>query len=104
MTKLSCTADTCSYNQDQSCCKSDIMIHGQDAQSSETTSCASFTERREGASNSMRTPNESLDVGCVASNCVHCEDDCKCTADTIGISGSNATHSRDTECSSFRTK
>lgn len=101
MTQLKCSAQTCMYNQDQYCCKGDIMVEGRDAKEASGTCCASFRERMEGsARNAMEHPSRNIDVDCEATQCVHNED-CKCAAKSISIAGSHACNCRDTECAEF---
>ena len=37
MTKLECSVDNCMYNEDQCCCKGDILITGKDAKNTSET-------------------------------------------------------------------
>lgn len=104
MTQLKCSAQTCMYNEEQYCCKGDIMVEGRDAKEPSGTCCASFRERGEGsATNSMEHPSRNIDVDCEAVQCVF-NDDCKCSAREIGIAGSHACECEDTECASFECK
>ena len=101
MTQLKCSAQTCMYNEDHYCCKGDIMVEGRDAKEPAGTCCASFRERiGETTSNSMAHPCREIDVDCEAVQCCF-NDDCKCSADEIGIAGSHACQCDDTECASF---
>lgn len=102
MTQLKCSAQTCIYNKDHYCSKGDIMVEGKDAKEPSGTCCGSFRERtRENASNTVGHPSRTIDVDCEAVKCIF-NDDCKCTADEIGIMGSHACDCQDTECGSFR--
>lgn len=105
MTQLKCSVKNCMYNDndDQLCSKGDIMIGGQSATASNETRCESFQERRSSATNSVGSPRESIKVGCKAENCVFNEA-CKCSAQEIGIAGSNACNCTETECASFECK
>ncbi len=101
MTQLKCSAQTCMYNEDRYCSKGDIMVEGRDAKDPSGTCCASFRERNENtARNSMEHPSRNIEVDCEAEHCVFNEE-CKCTAREIGIAGSHAAQSEDTECASF---
>lgn len=42
MAQLTCGAQACSYNQDNCCCKGDIMVGGKHAECCENTCCESF--------------------------------------------------------------
>lgn len=101
MTQLKCSAQTCMYNEDHYCCKGDIMVEGRDAMEPSATCCGSFRERTgENTTNAMEHPSRMIDVDCEAEKCVF-NDDCKCTAQEIGIAGSHACNCQDTECASF---
>lgn len=100
MTKLQCMVTSCYYNEDKLCSKGDIMVDGKNAKDAGGTCCSSFKERTTGASNSMRSPKNEIEVDCKACNCVHNED-CKCAADHIGIAGNNACQCQETECMTF---
>lgn len=102
MTQLKCSVRSCMYNDNEGnlCSKGDIMIGGKSATASNETRCESFEERRGSASNSVGSPSEKIEVGCKAENCVFNEE-CKCSAQSIGIAGSNAYSCAETECASF---
>ena len=102
MTQLKCSVRSCMYNENEGnlCSKGDIMIGGNSATASNETRCESFKERRGSASNSVGSPSEKIEVGCKAENCVFNEE-CKCSAQSIGIAGSNACSCAETECASF---
>lgn len=100
MTKLSCSATTCLYNQDRYCCKGDIKVEGQSAKKMQDTCCGSFKEREDSMTNSMGHACREIDVACEACSCVH-NDNRKCSADQIGITGPNACKCTDTECHTF---
>ena len=101
MTQLKCSAQTCMYNEDHYCCKGDILVEGRDANEPAGTCCSSFREREENRMrNAMEHPSRSIEVDCEAVKCVF-NKDCKCSAKEIGIAGSHASNSYDTECASF---
>lgn len=101
MTKLECSVKNCIYNEEPYCCKGDIMVEGRDAKNTSETSCGSFRERTEqSGSNSVGHKSESIDIDCEAVKCIYNED-CKCSANRIGIVGGHATKSMDTQCASF---
>ncbi len=101
MTQLKCSAQTCMYNEDQYCCKGDIMVEGKNAKEPSGTCCASFRERTEGSMrNAISHPSRNIEVDCEAKDCVY-NDSCKCTAESINIAGSHACHCGDTECARF---
>lgn len=102
MTNLDCSVASCLYNQSQCCCKGDIRVEGKDADSPQGTCCGSFREKKgDSYTNVAGDPSRSVHVACDAVNCVY-NADYKCSADTIGISGSNACDCKQTECASFR--
>ncbi|GHU44728.1 hypothetical protein FACS1894111_12440 [Clostridia bacterium] len=100
MTKLSCTAGNCSYNQEKYCCKGEIVVEGTVANESKNTCCGSFKERKENTSNAVLHPSQSIDVDCEAKKCGFNEN-CKCTAKQIGIAGAGAARCEETACASF---
>lgn len=101
MTQLKCSVRNCTYNADELCAKGDIMVGGKSATASNETRCESFKERTESASNAVGDSGyENIDVGCMATECVFNEER-KCSAEEIGIAGSNACSCAETECASF---
>lgn len=100
MTQLKCSVETCMYNDNRLCAKGDIMVGGQNAASPNETRCDSFKERTGSTSNSVNSGEKNIQVGCKAENCVFNEE-CKCSAEEIGIAGSNACSCAETECASF---
>lgn len=104
MTRLNCSVQSCNYNKEQSCCKGDIMVEGKEAAETRSTCCGSFRERSgDSYSNSVMMPNKNIKIDCEAEKCVF-NQDYRCSADEIGISGSNACHCEETECASFQTR
>lgn len=100
MTQLKCSVKNCMYNDEQLCSKGDIMIGGQDASKPNETRCESFRERTGSMTNSVGHPSREIEVGCQATNC-RFNENCKCSANEIGIAGSNACSCAETECASF---
>lgn len=47
MTNLDCAVTNCLYNSEKCCCKGDIKVQGQAAESISETCCGSFVERKE---------------------------------------------------------
>lgn len=104
MPLLSCTARTCVYNSDEYCSKGDIQVDGERATTVDETCCKSFKERtHESAANSRGCGCETIDVDCTAQQCVFNEQK-KCKADKITITGAAACRKDDTKCGSFREK
>lgn len=101
MTKLECSVKNCIFNEEPYCCKGDIMVEGKNAKNTSETCCASFQERsNDSGKNAVGHKSENIDIDCEAVHCIHNED-CKCSANRIGIVGGNATESCDTQCASF---
>lgn len=101
MPYLDCVVTNCLYNEDKCCCKSDILVEGKDAHTTEQTCCGSYAKRREGeATSAAKCVDKETDVCCEACKCVF-NDNRKCTAEHIGIAGSQACHCKETECASF---
>lgn len=109
MTKLECSAVTCRYNDDELCAKGAIHVKGNDARTMCDTCCGSYERKEhEGVSNGYydscgcrETGKSSIQVGCEAKKCCY-NDEGRCAADQIGISGYDASHPEETECASFR--
>ena len=104
MTQLDCTVSSCMYNKDNYCSKGDIVIGGRSASCNSETSCESFRERNgQGACNSTGHASAVVDVDCEAEKCRY-NNNCKCSAGHIGISGGQACSCKETECASFTCK
>ena len=102
MPYLVCSASTCVYNKGQCCSKGDITAGGREAETSRETCCESFRERTGGqAVSSMGIPSQTVQVDCEACHC-HYNNDCKCTAERVGISGAGACTCDQTECGTFQ--
>lgn len=101
MPELDCSVVSCTYNKDKLCAKGDIMVDGRKAKEPSSTCCSSFEERKgDRYHDSNPTACHCIDVDCKAENCTF-NDDCKCHANHIGISGSHACCCEETECASF---
>ncbi len=103
MTKLKCDACSCAYNNDYYCCIDSIQVGGREATHKSSTCCDSFAEKSGAMSNSNQRPNPEMVVGCEATNCVYNENH-KCDASEICISGDHACKPRQTECATFHCK
>lgn len=101
MPSLVCSAQNCVYNDSMYCSKGDIMVGGDEAHKSQETCCESFQERRaDSMRNSVGTPSADIMVDCQACNCTYNEN-LKCTAGKIDISGVGASSCDETECSTL---
>lgn len=102
MTVLDCNVVNCSYNEDNSCKRQDIQVEGSNAKTPSETSCGSFAPRGCGCGvNTMGEAKKDTEVACEASECKFNENK-KCSASHIGISGGHADSVRETECGSFQ--
>lgn len=98
---LDCTVTTCHYNVDERCSLDKIKVEGSNADKTEETSCGSFKARKEsGCMNVTGMPDAECKVDCAAEHCRY-NKECVCHAGNIGIKGSNACESRETECGTF---
>lgn len=100
MPKLSCSAKNCANNNNDYCCISSIKVSGNNAVNSDETCCNSFRDKSDSFTNCATEPNLSVDIACKAKNCVHNNND-KCMAESINISGQSACSCTQTECTSF---
>lgn len=103
MTKLRCDACSCGYNNNYYCCIDGIQVGGKQATEDEHTCCESFIESKGSMTNSIQTPNPSMEIGCKAANCVY-NSACKCEADEVCICGDNACDCEETKCGTFKCK
>ena len=104
MTIHKCSAVQCVYNKDQLCSKGEIYVTGENATNANETSCGSFQERVGNSMTNSFTNGcgcEKIQIDCKAHNCTY-NDDCKCTASSIQVDGSNAKASCDTKCDTFQ--
>lgn len=104
MTGLGCNVTTCAHNDDKCCCLTSIKVHGCNADKCDDTCCGSYEGAKSTtASNSCKTPKQSLDVACEAANCIYNTNN-KCLADHINISGVSASEASETVCASFKSR
>ena len=106
MSYLRCNVRTCSNNQNDLCIREGIRVDGPTADSKDDTCCNSFTQRAENYSNvvSRHTSAEpETAIQCDAVNCSY-NKEYKCMAPSVDISGSAASTSRETRCSTFDCK
>ena len=106
MPQLKCSAVTCVFNKQELCSRGDIQVTGEQASTADQTCCGSFQERKgESMTNSCANGCgcETIHVDCEACKCVY-NDQRKCNAAQIGISGSNASSSQQTMCGTFSCK
>ena len=104
MPALRCDVKNCLHNSDNYCCNRTILVEGTDADKSEDTLCSSFDEKNEsGSRNEYETKNLALSVECEAVQC-RFNENLKCSAKHITISGNGASDSAETNCASFEAK
>ena len=102
MPVLNCSVKTCKHNDDNKCRLEEIKVEGTRAKYSDETACESFRHLSgcNCTNESDRYASETCQVVCKAVTCIFNENE-KCGARHIGISGSHASTSDETECSSF---
>lgn len=106
MTNLDCNVSCCCHNDnsEKKCCLSSINVRGTGASTCDDTCCGSFFEDKSGSvSNANNTPHVTLDISCDADSCVY-NDNSKCTADHIDISGIFASAKDDTVCATYKSR
>ncbi len=102
MALLKCGVENCFYNEEACCCKGDIMVGGQHADSSRDTCCESFAQRRDDSyTSSINHPSLTISIDCEAANCMY-NSNYRCHADHVDIRGCGAENCRETECATFR--
>ncbi len=102
MPKLRCSAQSCMHNNSECCCRGEIEVAGESAGHSEDTCCSNFYQDTGSTRDAVgQEPTEFMDVQCQAQNCTHNEN-CKCEADYIDVSGYGACECDETCCSSFK--
>lgn len=106
MTILKCSATKCMYNENELCSRGDIEITGADAHSTDETNCGSFRERSLGSAMNSEAHHcgcEKINIDCEAQKCTY-NDNCKCTASAIDVSGCSTKGCNETKCDTFSCK
>lgn len=103
MSKVTCGATNCSYNQEHSCCANTIKIGGQAAVNEQATCCASFLNKSAYSNlaeyTSMR--GDSQEVLCNVATCKHNKEE-HCSLKKLEIGGDSKTLIyTETDCLSF---
>lgn len=102
MPELKCTVQTCVHNKQFYCDLDAIEVEGSAAKNPQETSCGSFVERKgEQYSNVTGEASASSEIDCKATDCMYNEQ-CNCHAGKISVEGSNACHSEETECATYK--
>ena len=80
------------------------MVGGQHADTSESTCCESFHERKgEAYTSSVSHPSKTISIDCEAVKCVY-NDNYRCQAAHVDIKGQSAENSKETLCATFKEK
>ena len=104
MAELKCGVENCTYNKERLCSKGDIMVGGKFADSSASTCCDSFHERKgDSYTSSVSHPSKTISIDCEAVKCIY-NDDYRCQASHVDIKGSAASSSTETICATFKEK
>lgn len=104
MTTLDCNVKECTHNEDNCCCLSNIEVKGSCADKCDDTCCGSYAKKEaNAASNSTQSPKFNLSIMCQATDCVYNEEK-KCSANHVDISGMHAMTEDETICSTFSKK
>ncbi|MBQ3253388.1 MAG: DUF1540 domain-containing protein [Acholeplasmatales bacterium] len=108
MTKVSCNAKTCGYNDNEYCTKKGIDVEGLFAKSKIGTFCQSFKnphgneELRMEMANEI-SPESKIQVTCSANYCRYNQENL-CHKDEILIGNDKAQYRSETQCDSFKLK
>ncbi len=102
MTDLACSVKTCAYNECNCCKKDTIKVGGNQAVNSASTCCASYCEAGSGrATNACNNePKRATGIECEAVRCRY-NDNNRCTAKRVDVTGGHARISDETECATF---
>lgn len=105
MNDLACGVKTCVYNERNECKKNSIKVDGSMAKNSSSTYCSSFSsDKKDKVSSSCNCePKRETDILCDVVNCRY-NDDKKCSAKHVDVTGSHAAISSETECATFISK
>ena len=104
MAVLQCGVQTCTYNKEKLCCKGDILVGGKQADQSKDTCCASFRKESEDrVVSALEHPSKTISIDCEAEKCIYNEN-YKCYAEAVRISGNRAGSSKETICETFKEK
>lgn len=103
MNNLMCSVNTCTYNENNLCCRESIKVGGKNTITANFTSCESFRRKEGQLNNDVQSPNNLLSVVCEAINCKY-NNEKICEAKSISIEGSYALSDIQTECATFTSK
>lgn len=101
MPALVCSAKNCMYNNAMYCSRGDIQVGGEEATACQDTLCESFEERKgDSLKSSVGTPSVHSEIRCEAGHCRY-NQNCRCHAEHVDISGASAHCCDETECVTF---
>lgn len=103
MTKVNCSVENCSYNNDRCCYAQRVAIGGQGATNERLTCCGTFLNEGHYSNLAEHTEYKSPceEVSCTVATCKHNENNA-CNLKDIDVTGEEpATLYVDTDCSSF---
>lgn len=106
MTKVSCSVENCSYNNNQACYAERVAIGGQGATNERITCCGTFLNKGHYSNLAEHTEYKSpcQAVSCSVATCRHNQNQL-CDLGSIDVIGeSPATLYVDTDCASFEIK
>ena len=86
MTNVTCSVYSCAHHKDCFCCKPNIKISGEKAQSCDETCCSSYAPKGDENAVAFMTPNAALEISCSAYDCVYNKEH-RCTAKNVCING-----------------
>lgn len=102
MPNLRCGVQTCAYNEEEYCCLNSINVGGTTATKPSKTSCDSFEHKNSGFTSDIKEdPKPEVYIQCKAKNCIY-NDEQKCYAEHIDVSGEAASHCDETKCATFK--
>lgn len=107
MNNLYCDVHNCVNNKNDLCARSSIKVAGENADCDSATCCASYGRRGTSYENAVSTnmdPVPQTEILCEVSNCVYHSGENRCTASSVNVSGSSASTSRETLCSTFKAR
>ena len=106
MSYLRCNARHCANNKNELCVLNQIRVDGTFADCRDETCCGSFTQAAENYSNVVSRnsePKPETEIGCDVRRCSF-NKECRCSAPSVDISGSEACACGETRCSTFDLK
>lgn len=102
MSRVRCSVESCSYNQNGGCHVNQINIGGKSAQNEKATCCGTFINKAVYSNlaeyTSMR--GEAEIIKCVAESCKY-NSTGECSLDEIQVGGESAVYHTQTDCLSF---